>query len=208
VIIGPNGSGKSTFFRVLMDMLKPNKGRIEFFDQMLTEDDSKVKQQIGFVGERLSPFADLKIKEIASFISHWYLNWNDEYYKKLLTRYEIDEMISLQKCSKGTQKKVEFILALAHNPELLLLDEPSTGVDLISQRKMKEDLILFLEDSERSLLFSTHCLNAGKQLTDYICAMNDGEIVECIENDEIHQKWARLWLKKSVPVFGNSSKYT
>ncbi|GAE36927.1 ATP-binding cassette domain-containing protein [Halalkalibacter akibai] len=192
-LVGPNGSGKSTFFQLLMNVLQPNVGQIKLFNQN-RKDDTIAKQKIGFVGDQMEPFAHLKIKEIASFISHWYPSWNEERYQQLLRRYEINENMTLQRCSKGTQKKFEFVVALAYKPDLLMLDEPSTGLDFISRRKMIEDLQYFLASNDTSVLLATHNLEDIKQIADYICVMDKGKIIQFTEKDELHHNWARLWV--------------
>lgn len=193
-LIGPNGSGKSTFLKLLINVLKPSAGTIELFDQLVTEEDSNIKQQIGYVGDYLAPFGDLKVNKMSTFISYWYPNWNHKRYKELISRYEINERQVFNKCSKGTQKKIEFVFSLSYEPKLLLLDEPTSGVDLISQRKMREDLRCFMENEENSLLLSTHILDDVSHICDYICLMDKGRIIRTFEKDEIQDQWARLWI--------------
>ncbi|WP_180994295.1 ABC transporter ATP-binding protein [Bacillus sp. Marseille-P3661] len=193
-LIGANGSGKSTFLRLLMNILKPDKGDIQVFGQKFAENETTIKQQIGYMGDLFEPFGYLSIKELSSLVSYWYPSWSHSRYADFLRRYNIDETMKYSKCSKGTKKKVEFIFSLCHNPQLLLLDEPSAGVDIISQRKMKEDLKNYMEDGENSILLVTHIMDEVKQICDYITIIEEGMLVHYINKDEIYENWARVWV--------------
>ncbi|MBY0149150.1 ABC transporter ATP-binding protein [Neobacillus niacini] len=191
-LVGENGSGKSTLFRLLMNLLKEDDGHILMFGQKITEDDWK--QKIGYAGELLEAYDFLTIMEMKKLISRWYQDWDEEMFVNLVKRYKIDISQKFSKCSKGTKKKVEFIFALCHHPELLLLDEPTAGVDLVSQRKMKEDMIHFMDDGEKSIVLATHTVDEINQLCDEIIVLDGGRIVHTYNKDEIYDHWARVWV--------------
>ncbi|WP_062048912.1 AAA family ATPase [Bacillus sp. JCM 19034] len=125
-------------------------------------------------------------------------SWDQKWYDALIKRYEIDSKEKYRNCSTGTKRKVDFILALAHHPAILLLDEPTSGVDLVSQRKMKDDLLRFMEEGMRSILIATHQQEEIKQLSDYICFMNKGQIIDHLEKEQLQERWARIWIS-SLP---------
>ncbi|OLO37078.1 hypothetical protein BTR23_14185 [Alkalihalophilus pseudofirmus] len=193
-VVGANGSGKTTFFRMMMNLLQGDGGSINFFGHDITEKETEIKQKIGYVGDLLEPFGHLTVKELASLIAYWYPTWDQQHCALLFKRYSIDEEQKFGKCSKGTKKKVEFIFALCHETKILLLDEPSAGVDIVSQQKMKEDLMNYMENGERSIVLATHNIDEIKQLCDYITILEDGKIIATFDKDEIHDKWARLWV--------------
>lgn len=193
-LVGANGSGKTTFFRMLMNLLRADEGSIHFFGQDLLEKETEIKQHVGYVGDLLEPFGHLTIKELRSWIAYWFPNWNQQHYKSLVERYSIDEEQKYGKCSSGTKKKVEFIFSLCHGAKFLLLDEPSAGVDMISQQKMKEDLMHYMEDGERSIVLATHNIDEVKQLCDEIIILDKGKLLTSFNKDDIHENWARLWV--------------
>ncbi|WP_052144871.1 ABC transporter ATP-binding protein [Halalkalibacter okhensis] len=195
-IVGANGSGKSTFFRLIMNLLQPNSGSLEIFNQSYEENETDIKQQIGYAGELLEPFGHLSIKELAKFVSFWYSSWDEQYFQHLLERYQIDGTKKYAKCSKGMKKKVEFILSISHRPTLLILDEPSAGVDIISQKKMREDLIHYLEDGERSIILATHSIDEVKSICDWITVLHEGNILHSFDKDEMFENWGRIWISK------------
>lgn len=194
-VVGPNGSGKTTFFRMLMKLIREDEGTIEIFGMDANEHETKLKQWIGYAGGQFQGLGQLTINEIARFCAYWHANWNHDRFAALAKRYDIDLAQRYNKCSTGTQKKVEIAIALSHAPKLLLLDEPTAGVDMISQRKIKEDLTNFLdEDSEHTLIMSTHAADDVKSLCDYICVLHQGKLAGTYDKDEIVQRWARIWI--------------
>ena len=195
-LVGGNGSGKSTFFRLLMNILQAEAGTVHLFGNNMKENEIDIKRKIGFIGDMLEPFSALKIKEIAGLVSYWYPTWDKERYTDLLHRYKINENEKFGKCSKGTKKKVEFVLSICHQPDILLLDEPSANVDIVSQRKMKEDLIQYMEDGEKSIILATHIMDDVRQICDYVSIIDNGKVIYSFEKDEIHEKWATIWIEE------------
>lgn len=191
-LVGANGSGKSTLFRILMNIIKKDEGRVQFFGKDYY-DEAEWKGKVGYAGELLGAYDFLTVKEITSLISRWYPSWNEQRFNQLVNRYKIDIDERYGRASKGTKKKVEFILTLCHDPILLLLDEPTAGVDIVSQRKMKEDLIRFMEDGRKSILLATHAVDEVNQLCDEIIVLDSGRIVYSFNKDEIFDNWARVW---------------
>ncbi|SHG33746.1 ABC transporter ATP-binding protein [Ornithinibacillus halophilus] len=192
-LIGSNGSGKSTLLRVLMDVLKRDSGHIKFFGQEWHEDDVEWKQKVGYAGEILDAYGFLTVGELKDLISRWYPSWSNEQFETLVKRYKIDLKEKYRRCSKGTQKKIEFIFTLCHNPSLLLLDEPTAGVDIVSQRKMKEDLLNFMEDGEKAIVLATHTVDEINSICDEIVVLESGRIIHSFNKDEITENWARIW---------------
>ncbi|SHN30520.1 ATP-binding cassette domain-containing protein [Gracilibacillus kekensis] len=198
-VVGANGSGKSTLFKTLMGLAQPDNGYVQLFGLEEQKQVVDVKNRIGFAGSGLyHAFSQLTVNKLAEFVSHWYTTLEKDYYEHLLNRYEINGKEKFANCSLGTQKKVEFVLAMAHRPQLLLLDEPSANVDMLSQRRMREDLKSFMEQEENSIVISTYIQDEVKQMCDYICILDDGKIKGFFEKDEIRHLWARLWIS-SLP---------
>ncbi|SET53748.1 ABC-2 type transport system ATP-binding protein [Salinibacillus kushneri] len=193
-LVGANGSGKTTLFRLLMKLMKEDAGHIQFFGRNWTENESTWKEKVGYAGELLDAYDFLPIKELKKLISPWYPNWNNQQFEYLSKRYQINLEEKYEKCSNGTKKKIDFIFALCHDPSLLLLDEPTAGVDIVSRRKMKEDLIRFMEDDEKSIVLATHTIDEINQLCDEIIVLDSGKIIHSYNKDDIYDNWARVWI--------------
>ncbi|WP_018932181.1 ABC transporter ATP-binding protein [Gracilibacillus lacisalsi] len=194
-LLGSNGSGKSTLLQTIMKLRNPDNGSIQVLGMDINQHEVQVKERIGFAGGGLyEAFKQLTIDGLAELVGHWYRNWDQQYYTLLTERYNINRKEKFAHCSMGTKKKVEFVLAMAHHPELLILDEPTASVDLISQQRMREDLSQFMEDGDHTIVMATHLQEEVKQLCDYICLLDNGEIKDMFEKDELQNRWARLWL--------------
>lgn len=192
-LVGANGSGKSTLLRLLMNIIKKDAGHVQFFGKDSYENEAEWKATVGYAGELLGAYDFLTIREIKNLISRWYPSWDEERFAQLVKRYRLDLDEKYGRASKGTKKKVEFIFTLCHDPTLLLLDEPTAGVDIVSQRKMKEDLIGFMEDGRKSIVLATHTIDEVNQLCDELIVLDSGRIVHSFNKDEIFETWARIW---------------
>ena len=198
-IVGNNGSGKSTIFRLILQLLKKDHGSIRFFSQGKELKEMEAKQKIGYVGDQYLGFRHLTVDELASFVSHWYPDWDQAKYQQLKKRYQIDGAMKFENCSTGIQKKVEWILALSHSPQWLLLDEPSAGVDLLAQKKMIEDMMEFMEKDQNCILLASHNPHEVHQVADYIYLLDQGTIVQGFEKDQILEQWGIIWLDQPLP---------
>jgi ABC-2 type transport system ATP-binding protein len=193
-IVGPNGSGKSTLFRAILGLEPLQSGEIEVLGSKIDfgEDDS-YKARIGFLAE--NPHAhenSFTADEKAQFSSHWYPGWDWERYRKLLRHFDVDGSVKLSKLSKGMRRKVELAITLAHDPELLLLDEPSSGLDPFAWKTMLEELQRYLEPGDRTLILATHILEEIRRLADYILFLNRGKILGLYEKDRLLDDWRTI----------------
>jgi len=198
-IVGPNGSGKSTLFQMLMNQIKPQSGTITVLDQNIDEhNDEQLKQRIGYLTEEPTIFdGALKARVKSRFHAKWYTNWNETTYENLLRNLDTRDDISFKKMSKGMRRKFDFTLALAHQPDLLILDEPSSGLDPIAWKTMIEALHQYMESGERTVLMATHIIDEVKRLADFIVFMANGKILGMYEKDELLQGWATFFIQSN-----------
>ncbi len=172
-LLGPNGAGKTTTIRMIVNITAPDSGRIELFGQMLTPD---LQDRIGYlpeerglykkmkVGDQLRFFAELKNvkgKEVDERIDQWLA-------RVKLTEWKNKKSTEL---SKGMQQKIQFIIAVLHEPDLLILDEPFSGLDPVNVGLLKE-IVLDLKRSGKTIIFSTHQMEVAEQICDDICLLN------------------------------------
>lgn len=190
-IVGPNGSGKSTLFRMALELEKPDEGTISVLDHQVGHgDDAQVKQRIGYLPEEPSDHEDkLKAQEKARFNSFWYSNWDVNRYQELLLTLQVNDNLALGKMSKGMRRKCDFALALSHSPDLLLLDEPSSGLDPLAWKTMIEILHRYMEPGHRTILMTSHIVEEVKRLADFIVFMAQGRVLGVFEKDELFSSW-------------------
>ncbi|NEZ40180.1 ABC transporter ATP-binding protein [Paenibacillus alvei] len=190
-IVGTNGSGKTTILGMSMGLVQPDEGTVDVMQQKtVPELSTLMKARIGYVGESSdSEYDDLTPEQLVSFISQWYPLWDWQLYHQLMAKYELSPKQKLGKMSKGMRRKLDLIVAMCPQPELLLLDEPSSGFDPLSWRMMIDDLNKFLQDGKRTILIATHIVDEVKRLADYILIVHKGKILQFIEKDALFDAW-------------------
>jgi len=197
VIVGENGSGKSTMINMLMQTVIPDEGDITWFGQSYPSGiPPEIKQQIGYVSEKSNIEEDLMTaEEVARFRSYWYKDWDDMLLQKLFKTFNIPVNTKLNKMSKGERRKVEISVALASRPKLLLLDEPSSGLDPFAWKRMIDELQEYMAQGESTILLSTHIVDEIRRLADFIILVHQGRILGMVEKDSLLDNWKEVWVK-------------
>ncbi len=220
-VVGPNGSGKSTLIRMLMNLVKPDSGEVRLFGGASYPDDEvAIKQRIGYVPERSVGHDEMSAKSLGEFVSHFYPRWDSRLYEDLLKRTpQIEPYKKFGKLSKGVQRRLAFALAVSTGCALLLLDEPTAGVDPFARRQMLEDISRFMRDGahddgdRRTVVFATHVMEEVRRIADYVAFLVDGEYLGLYEKDALLEGWKTFWVDREpegdvpgvVEVEGGSS---
>lgn len=193
-VVGPNGSGKSTLFRILMNLSHPDAGSVSLFGGNYPEDEVGIKQKIGYVPETAVGHDEMTAKSLGRFISHWYPAWDQKLYDNLLDRSEIEPGKKFRNLSKGMQRRLSFAFAAATRADLLLLDEPTDGVDPFARREMLEEISTHVQDSEKTVLIATHVMEEVRRIADYVAFLVDGEFLGLFEKDALLEQWKSYWV--------------
>lgn len=180
--IGPNGAGKSTTIRSIMNLINKTSGKVLIDGQIFTKDDKKIKEKIGYLPSEINLYDDLTVKEMLDYHESFYGNEVHQRREELVERLELDEKKKIEDLSLGNLKKLGIILALAHNPKLLILDEPTSGLDPIMQNVFYE---LLKEEKKKgnTIFYSTHILNEVSKICDRVGIIKNGELIK-VENVE------------------------
>ncbi|HEY0546295.1 MAG TPA: ABC transporter ATP-binding protein [Pyrinomonadaceae bacterium] len=172
-LIGPNGAGKTTTIRMIVNITAPDSGTIELFGQKITPE---LQDRIGYLPEERGLYKKMKIVEQLRFfgaLKNMKGRALDETVDRWLERVKLSEWKDKKasELSKGMQQKIQFIAAVMHDPDLIILDEPFSGLDPINVELLKE-VILELKASKRTIIFSTHQMEVAEKICDDICLIN------------------------------------
>ena len=177
-LLGPNGAGKTTTIRMIMDIIAPDSGQIRFSENPQSRD---FADQIGYLPEERGLYRKMKVKDVILFMAELRgmdraeaFNEIDRWLQKMdLVEWENKK---IEELSKGMAQKIQFIATVIHKPELIILDEPFSGLDPINMTLLK-DLMLELNADGATIIFSTHIMEQAEKLCEKICLVNAGKIV-------------------------------
>jgi ABC-2 type transport system ATP-binding protein len=177
-LLGPNGAGKTTTIRMVMNIIIPDEGAIRVLDEKM---DDKMQSRVGYLPEDRGLYPKMKVGEILLFLSELKgvrgqaaRNRIDEW----LHRFDLNEwkQKKVEELSRGMQQKLQFIATIIHQPDLIILDEPFSGLDPVNTKLLK-DIMLEMKNQGRTIIFSTHRMEQVEMISDNICLINKAEMV-------------------------------
>jgi len=184
-LLGPNGAGKSTTIKMLMGMLPPTSGAPRVLGIDVREDAVQVKQRVGYVPEAHYIYRWMRVKEVIGFCKSCFETWNDETCREMLELFALDPEKKVKQLSKGTLTKLALLLAVSHDPELLLLDEPLSGLDPIVREEFLDGVLRTICNRGQTVLISSHMLDDVRRLADTVGVLNEGRLVVQGNLDEL-----------------------
>jgi ABC-2 type transport system ATP-binding protein len=190
--IGPNASGKTTTFRCITRLARLDSGSIEIFGRENRPGDADWRRDIGYVGDKHAFFERWTGEANLAFRAGFYPDWSESMAADLARRFECPLHQKAKDMSSGNRVKLSLISALAHSPRLLLLDEPTAGLDPVVRKEVLDVLFEILEDGERSILYATHILTDISRLADELAFLIEGKIVQRSSKDDLLEKWRKI----------------
>ena len=184
-LIGPNGAGKSTTIRSIMNMINKSYGEVYFNDQLLDKNNIEAKKLIGYLPSEVFLYEDMSVKQMLDYHASFFKEDLSERRKELVKLLNVDEKKKIEDLSLGNLKKVGIILALMHNPKLLILDEPSSGLDPIMQQTFYE-LLLQEKAKGTTIIYSTHILSEVSKICDRVGIIKDSHLVKIEDVDSLN----------------------
>jgi ABC-2 type transport system ATP-binding protein len=197
-LIGPNGSGKTTLIRSVMNLIKPDQGEVLILNQSYPDHEREIKRRIGFVYDEDFFYNHLTVMEMKKIIASFYPTWNEEDFRKYLDEFELPSRRKIRDLSKGMKIKFALAAALSHRPELLIMDEPTSGLDPVFRREVLSILSGYIQDGQRTVLFSTHISTDLERIADYIIYIRKGQVKFCGSKEELQDRF--LLVKGPVTI--------
>jgi len=194
-LVGANGAGKTTLIKHVLGLLKAQSGSVRVFGRDPVADPAGVLARIGYVSEEHDLPGWMRVWELLRYHQAFFPNWDAVYAEDLRARFELDPAAKVKHLSKGQRARANLLVALAHRPELLVLDEPSSGLDPLVRRDILEAIIRAIADEGRTVLFSSHLLHEVERVSDYVTMINKGKIVFSGPLDDIKETHRCLTLR-------------
>ena len=194
-LVGANGAGKTTLIKHVLGLLKAEAGSVRVFGRDPVADPAGVLARIGYVSEEHDLPGWMRVWELLRYNQAFYPKWDPAFAEELRGRFELDPNAKIKHLSKGQRARAGLLVALAHRPELLVLDEPSSGLDPIVRRDILEAIIRAIADEGRTVLFSSHLLNEVERVSDHVTMINKGKIVFSAPLDDIKETHRCLTLR-------------
>jgi len=190
--VGPNGAGKTTTIKSILNMVGYESGEITLFGKNTKDKDVMLNDCVGVVMDAPFYVNDWTAADVENAVAPFYTKWNANAFDGFLKRFHISRTKKLKELSRGMKMKLMTAVALSNSAKLLILDEPSSGLDPVARDELCELLLEFVEDEQNSVLFSTHITSDLEKIADYISFILNGEIVFMGLKEELMEKYALL----------------
>ena len=186
-LVGENGAGKTTLIRHLLGSLKAQSGNVRVFGLDPVLYPVGVLRRIGYLSERRDLPGWMRVEEFMRYVQAFYREWDEQFANQLLEQFQLDPGQKIKTLSQGQQAKMGLLTALAYRPELLILDEPSSGLDPVVRRDILEAIIRTVSEEGRTVLFSSHLLDEVERVADHVVMLQGGRVVLNGRTDEVRR---------------------
>jgi ABC-2 type transport system ATP-binding protein len=198
-LVGANGAGKTTLLRLLSGLAAPDAGTAEVLGHRLPGAQAEARREVGLASEDMRLYRSRSLDWHIDLVRRIYPSWDDDYAATLVRRFDLRPQQALGGYSHGQRVKALLLLCLARRPKLLLLDEPTTGLDPVARLEVLEALADVLRDEARSVLFSSHNTADVEQLADRIAFLHQGRLVADADKEAFLEQWRRVLCAGSPP---------
>lgn len=191
-LVGRNGAGKSTTIKILMNLIYPESGEVRVLGLKQPGQDMEIKRRVGYLSENPVFYEDMTAGWMARMVSRYYPTWDNGLYEGYLRKFSLDPRKKVKELSKGMVVKLGLTLALSHQPELLILDEPTSGIDPVVRHELLEEIGDIIRDERRTVLLSSHITQDVEQVADFVAIMDEGAIVEFSDKESLLDRWKKV----------------
>jgi ABC-2 type transport system ATP-binding protein len=196
--LGRNGAGKTTAIRMLMGLLNRDDGMIRVLGLDPQVDPIGVRSRVGYLAEDQTMYGWMRCEEILRFMAPFYTTWDHQLALQYAHDFEVPLSTKIKHLSKGQNVRLGLVLALAHRPELVILDDPALGLDPIMRKQFNRDLITHLQGEGRTLFYSSHLLYEVEPVADEVAILDAGRIVRQSETEALRRDVKQIVLSREA----------
>jgi ABC-2 type transport system ATP-binding protein len=198
-LVGENGAGKSTLIKHLLGLWRAETGSVRVFGADPVEAPTFVLARIGYLSEQPDLPGWMRVAELLRYTQAFYPGWDMAHAERLREQFALDPAARIKTLSKGQHARLGLIAAEGHRPDLLILDEPSSGLDPIVRRDILEAIIHTVADEGRTVIFSSHLLEEVERVSDHLAMLHHGTLRFCAPLDDIKARHRRISLQFERP---------
>jgi ABC-2 type transport system ATP-binding protein len=192
--LGRNAQGKTTTIRMLLGLMKPDAGEIRVLGLDPMREAIEIRRRVGYLAEDQTMFGWMRVSEMIDFMAPFYPSWDRDLAKKMVRRFELPEKTKIKHLSKGQNVRLGLLLAMAHNPQLVILDDPTLGLDPIMRKEFLRDVVEHLQGRGVTVFFSSHLLYEVEPVADAVAILEGGIIVRQAQTETLRDDVKRLVL--------------
>lgn len=194
-LLGESGAGKTTLIKHLLGLLKPQTGSVRVFGRDPVRDPKDVLGRIGYLSEDRDMPHWMKVGELMRYTEGFYPKWDEKFAAELLETFRLDPQQKVRTLSRGQKAKTGLLIAIAHRPELLILDEPSTGLDAVARKDILEAIMRTIAREGRTVFFSSHLLDEVERVADHVAIVNRGRLLTSDKLDAILGRYNAITIR-------------
>lgn len=199
-LIGGNGAGKTTLIKHILGLLKAQSGTVQVFGLDPVQNPVGTLGRIGYLSEDRDLPNWMRVGELMRYTQAFFPNWDEAYAEELRLAFDLDGNAAIKTLSRGQRARAGLLVALAHRPELLVLDEPSSGLDPVVRRDILGAIIRTIADEGRTVLFSSHLLDEVERVADRVAIIHQGRIMLTAPMDQLKETHRRVTLRFGQPL--------
>ena len=191
-LVGENGAGKTTLMKHILGSLSPRNGEVRVMGIDPTYDPPAVLSQIGYLSEDRDLPQWMRVRELMRYTAAFYPDWDSDYAEEMREQFRLRPEAKVRSLSRGEQAKAGLLLALAHRPPLLLLDEPSSGLDSVARHDILAVVVRSVAEEGRTVVFSSHLLEEVERVADDVAMIHEGKLALLMSMDELKERHQRF----------------
>ncbi|BBO30742.1 ABC transporter ATP-binding protein [Lacipirellula parvula] len=198
-LIGGNGAGKTTLIKHLLGMLRAEQGSVRVFGQDPIANPVGVLGRIGYLSEDRDLPDWMRVRELMNYTQAFFPNWDERYAEELREAFDLNPDARIKTLSRGQRARAGLLAALAHRPPLLVLDEPSSGLDPVVRRDILSAIIRTIAEEGRTVLFSSHLLDEVERVADRVAIIHQGRVLLTATMEDVKDRHRRVTLRFNEP---------
>ncbi|MFV8826812.1 ABC transporter ATP-binding protein [Alkalihalobacterium sp. APHAB7] len=188
-LIGRNGAGKTTLLKGIAHVEPFLSGEVTVANSSYDQDRLHFNRNICYVSEDINMYSDFTVRQSINFVSSFYSNWDSDLEERLLNEFQLSPKKKIHQLSKGMKLKVNLLLALCFHPKVLILDEPTAGLDPVARQELLVLLQQWIETGDKTVILSSHITTDFEQIADYIIFLRDGQIALYDDKEQLKDKY-------------------